>query len=384
MLNMNKLYLLSLLIFLPFFNYSQYCTNVGPGSNADSNVESVNLTGDVGGINFIGCPGVLGLQDLTNLSTTLSGGSNYSITVQFGTCGGNYSGKGEVWIDFNNDGFFTTDESIGTWSGTPPTAASVFNFSVPSSITNGLTRMRISHQEGGGLSFPLNPCATFQWGSMMDFSINLTGGIDCSGYIGDSANDPIITNTFPYSHTYSTSVCYTNNNYAYQSPDVFYLVLPNANSSSLNVSLCGSSFDTFLSVFDTDGNSINFNDDGSCGSQSELSFSTVDLDSAYVIVEGWGSENGDYELNIFETPLGIETHSELSVLIYPNPVSETFTIQNIQNKNIVITDVTGKEVLFLNNYTGESISIIDFKKGVYFVSFLDNNVTTTLKLIVSK
>jgi hypothetical protein len=381
---MNKFFTLVAILCSPLFVFSQYCSSVGPNSDIDSNVESVSLPGDSGVLSYVGCPGVIGLQDLTNLSTTITVGSSYALTVQFGTCGGNYAGKGEVWIDFNSDEIFTVDESVGTWTGTPPSVASVFNFMVPSGITNGITRMRITQQEGGGLTFPLDPCATFQWGSTMDFNINLTGGMDCSGFIGNTVDDPIVTNTFPFSHIHSTSVCYSNNNFAYQSPDVHYLILPNTNSSALNVSLCGSSFDTFLSVFDTDGNSIAFNDDGSCGSQSELSFSTIDLDSAYVVIQGWGTENGNYELNIYETPLSTNEYSKSNRSLYPNPAVDEFVIKNLKNKNIVITDVTGKEILFVSNYNGGIISTVGLNQGIYFVSFMDNNAKNTLKLIVNK
>jgi len=381
---MYKIYVLILIVSFPFITLSQYCTFVGPSSNADSNVQSVNLTGDNGSISFVGCPGVIGLQDLSTLSTVLSGGSNYSASIQFGTCGGSYTGKGEAWIDFNGDQLFSIDESIGTWQGIPPRNLSIFNFTVPSGVTNGLTRMRITQQEGDGITFPLDPCATFTWGSVMDFSIVLTGGMDCSGFIGNTIEDPIVTSVYPYTDIHSTAVCYSNNDYVYASPDVYYLILPADNSSSLHVSLCGSSFDTFLSVFDTDGNSIAFNDDGNCGSQSELSFSTVELDSAYVIVQGWGTENGDYELNVTESVLDIVDYSQTLVEVYPNPVINQFSIRNLYNRKMIISDVSGKTCIEFNKYTGELISTDNFEEGIYFVSYIDNDEVRTMKLIVSK
>jgi len=379
---MIKTCILILLVLLPFLNFSQYCINVGPSATADSNVQSVSLSGDGDNLSFNGCPGVVGLQDITNQSTTLTSGNSYVLTVLFGTCGGNFVGKGEVWIDYNGDNIFNLNESIGTWTGIPPTVESVFNFTVPSVITNGITRIRISQQEGSSVTLPLDPCASFQWGSTMDFHINLTGGMDCSGFVGNTLNDPIVTNTFPFSHAHSTSVCYSNNDFAYQSADVYYLVLPNSNSSSLNVSLCGSSFDTFLSVFNTSGNTLAFNDDGNCGSQSELSFSTVGLDSVYVVVQGWGIENGDYELNIIESILGIDNQKNLNAFVYPNPASEQFSIKNVSNERIMITDVLGKIIVQLDIYNGEIIPITSFSQGLYFISYSQNNKGEILKLIV--
>ena len=71
----------------------------GPSDIADSNLESFFLLGNTSQINYIGCPGVLGVEDQTTLGADLSAGGNYSATAQFGTCGGNYGGAGEAWVD---------------------------------------------------------------------------------------------------------------------------------------------------------------------------------------------------------------------------------------------------------------------------------------------
>jgi len=155
---------------------AQYCTSVGPSSTGDSNVESVALTGDAAtAIAYTGCPGVANLEDLTATQTvSVTVNSPYTATVQFGTCGGNYGGAGEAWIDWNQNNTFDANESIGTWSGTPPTAAASMPFIVPATAVAGTTRMRVMQQEGG--SNPLNPCGTFTWGSAVDFTVVVTGG----------------------------------------------------------------------------------------------------------------------------------------------------------------------------------------------------------------
>jgi hypothetical protein len=76
-----------------------------------------------------------------------------------------------VWIDFDQSGNFSPNEVVGTWSGIPPVATNVFNVNVPVNAHNGPTRMRVTQQEA--TSLPLNPCASFQWGSVMDFGIQI-------------------------------------------------------------------------------------------------------------------------------------------------------------------------------------------------------------------
>ncbi len=154
-------------------SYAQYCS-AGPSSTFDSNVQSVVLTGANTSINFTGCPGVSGVQDVTTQVADLLTNNPYTANIQFGTCGGNYNGAGEAWIDFNGDNIFQASESIGTWSGTPPTTLSAFSFTVPAAATIGSTRMRVIQWEGG--TTPLNPCGTYTWGSAMDFGITIVAG----------------------------------------------------------------------------------------------------------------------------------------------------------------------------------------------------------------
>jgi len=176
---------------------AQYCTTGGASNDADSNVETVNITGDASSaIAYTGCSGtigVTGLDDQTALSIDVTAGNSYNADVQFGTCDGNYAGAGEVWIDWNQNDVFETSESIGTWSGTPPVALSTFNFTVPAGAFNGSTRMRVIQQEGG--SAPLNPCASFTYGSATDFTVVVSGGVTITCPIPNALTATNITAT---------------------------------------------------------------------------------------------------------------------------------------------------------------------------------------------
>jgi hypothetical protein len=373
-------FLLSTIIFSSA--QGQYCTTVGPTSNIDSNVESVQLIGVIGNINYIGCPGVVGLQDLTSLGTTLNAGDPYTISVEFGTCGGNYGGAGTVWIDYDQSGSFDVSEVIGTWQGTPPVATSVFNFTVPAGAQNGTTRMRVTQQEAGAL--PLDPCATFSWGSVMDFSITIGNGIDCSGYIGDNTSDPVIVTSLPYSGTGDNSYCYGNDNLVYPSPDVYYRLNPSPLMESITVSLCGSSFDTFLSVVDVNGDVIAFNDDyDACGTQSGLTFNTAGLGIVYVIVEGWGTNMGAFDIAINANYLAIDEFDLSDVKLYPNPTHSTVKLDGIIG-SVKVMDLSGKDLLNIQNYQGELIDMSLFSEGVYIIGFEKNGLTGTKKLILTK
>ncbi len=379
-----KSYFLSAGLLLSASSIAQYCTTGGPNSTVDSNVQLVRIVGQGDSIRHIGCPGVLGVQNLTNLSTTLNAGNSYSLSVQFGTCNGNYLGSGEVWIDYDQSGSFDLSESIGTWTGVPPTPISVFNFTVPFSVQNGPTRMRVTQQEGSSTT-PLDPCAAFTWGSVMDFTINFTGGVDCSAYIGDDTADPVIVPSLPYTNNGDNSYCYGNQNLVYPSPDVYYLVLPPANSFAIRATLCGSSFDTFLSVIDPQGNVLAYNDDAAaCAPQSELIVSTVGVDSLYFIVEGWGTYMGTYTLQLTQDFVGIEEQLSSSHSVFPNPAQGQFVIGGGVVGLVTITDVCGNTVETISAYNGEQISTRDLAAGFYFVHFEQNGINYSEKILITE
>jgi hypothetical protein len=351
--------------------FGQYCTAVGPTSTVDSNVESLTLNGVVGAINYVGCPGVVGLQDLTqNVNVTLNAGGSYTLSVKFGTCNGNYAGAGEAWIDFDQNGNFDPYESLGTWTGTPPAPVQYWTFLVPSNAVNGITRLRVMHREAG--SIPLNPCATYAWGSVTDFGITLANGLDCTGYIGDDENDPILVDQLPFSDSRSTEICYSNQNYVYPSPDIYYYFEPNPLMEQVHVSLCGANFDTFLSVVDLDGNVIAYNDDHvECAPQSALSFDATNLGPLYIIVEGWGLQSGDYTIQINANYVGLEEAQSGVFWAVPNP--STGQVKLPANSGIYqFLDINGK-VLF--EADTEDQNVFDFSEiqtGVYLIKALNS------------
>lgn len=374
--------LLSTLLIHSISVSAQYCMSGGPSSEIDSNLEWLTLNGASGSINFTGCSGptqgVLGVEEYLTQTAFLNAGGNYTVNLQFGTCGNNFSGVGEAWIDFNLDGTFDASESIGTWQGTPPTAASAFNFTVPGGASNGQSRMRVMHYESGTL--PLNPCASFTWGSVTDFSVYIQNGIDCSGYTGDDWSDPRIISSLPFNENHNSATCYTNQNTVYNSPDVFYLIEVPSNTAALNISLCGSSFDTFLSVARPDGTVIAINDDHpDCGTSSKLTVSTEGEDSLFIIVDGWSNESGDYVISIDGETLNVE-ELESSVSLSPNPFSNELVINQFDG-DVQIISSSGEVVLETSVSGSLSLTTSHLRNGVYFVKFKSDKGSITKKVV---
>lgn len=379
---MKRFFTLSFVLF-SYLSTSQYCTSVGPSTTADSNLQTFNITGESAStISYSGCPGVVGLDDETGTTLLiLNAGSAYSATAQFGTCGGNYAGVGQGWIDFNQNQVFETTESIGTWSGIPPTAASIWNFNVPAGASNGTTRMRIMHHEGGTL--PADPCASFVWGSVTDFTVQIGGGIDCSSYTGQTISNPRIISSLPYSENYSNAVCYFNNFPVYNSPDVFYQIIPSQLSLTwTTVSLCGSTIDTYLSILDKDGNVLFFNDDN-CGTASKIHFNSSGYDTLYAVVQGYGSQSGNYTINVDLELANIhDSYGLNAVTIYPNPVVSELTIKNMKEPfSFEVYDLSGKKVLEGIEQMNEVIDLSFLEPGIYSINLFTLNESKVIQFI---
>ncbi|MDQ3190596.1 MAG: GEVED domain-containing protein, partial [Bacteroidota bacterium] len=159
---------------------AQYCA-AGASSGFDTQIMGVSLTGGTSNINYTHtCPGNTGLLDLTASQTSdLIVNQTYSVDVTWGSCGGYYGGVGELWIDWDQDQVFQATESIGTYTASGSHIAGNYVFTVPTGAIPGNTRMRVMINESGSL--PLSSCATFTYGSAIDFGITVTSATACSG-----------------------------------------------------------------------------------------------------------------------------------------------------------------------------------------------------------
>jgi hypothetical protein len=67
--------------------------------------------------------------------------------------------------------------------------------------------------------------------------------------------------------------------------------------------------------------------------------------------------------------------------LFPNPASEFFQINDFLNGQLIIYDLTGKQVLQIENYNGNSVSINNLEIGVYLVNLINSNTNQIIRLI---
>ncbi len=73
------------------------------------------------------------------------------------------------------------------------------------------------------------------------------------------------------------------------------------------------------------------------------------------------------------------------ISIYPNPSNGKLFISTSEAiKSIQVTNIIGKEIYSNNNFNDNSIDLINFNNGVYFINLSTEKVTITKKIILTK
>ncbi len=103
---------------------------------------------------------------------TVNIGAAVPFSVQVGTCGGNFSNKVSVFIDYNRNGVFdiaTESAYVQATAISGPHTETGF-ITIPNTASAGVTLMRVVNVETTGT---VNPSGTYTWGETEDYLINI-------------------------------------------------------------------------------------------------------------------------------------------------------------------------------------------------------------------
>ena len=115
-----------------------------------------------------------GFGNFRDVSTVLAQGSSQSFRLEASNSATSYEAYWRIWIDFNRDNDFN-DEGELVYSRSTPVNEQNGNlaqasFNVPTGISEGHTRMRVSMKVGGYAA----PCETFEEGETEDYTVYLS------------------------------------------------------------------------------------------------------------------------------------------------------------------------------------------------------------------
>ena len=114
--------------------------------------------------------GTSGYENFTSVSTNVTRGTAYTISVTPVWTSTKYNEAYAVYIDYNKDGDFTDSGELAwtkTGSQTSPVTGSI---TIPSTATLGTTRMRVMMQYS---SIPSSSCGSYTYGQVEDYTLNI-------------------------------------------------------------------------------------------------------------------------------------------------------------------------------------------------------------------
>lgn len=161
-------------------NQSSSSNSIQVTTPSDSNppVSYCSLSGDNSSFEWIDYVGLNlmmhtsgndgGYADNTDMIANISYGTN-TIYVSAGFSGSSYREYWSVWIDFNQDGTFSSSERI-VYGNSTSSALLSGQFTVPSTALPGQTRMRVAMKYNTSNS---SSCGTFNYGEVEDYTVDI-------------------------------------------------------------------------------------------------------------------------------------------------------------------------------------------------------------------
>ena len=114
-----------------------------------------------------------GYANYTNLSTNVTAGSTYTITLRPGYRSTAYRQYWTVYIDYNQNGVLNNTAETVVKISTTSTNGGTANITIPATAKSGPTRMRIQMHYGSQVT---DPCSAFNYGEVEDYTVNISGG----------------------------------------------------------------------------------------------------------------------------------------------------------------------------------------------------------------
>ncbi len=170
-----------------------------------------------------------GYSDYTDISTTVTTGQTYTLSVTPGLSWSGYlpNANCRVWIDFNKNNIFEDAEQVLSDNNKNPFSQSI---SIPANATIGTTRMRVSMKWG---ALP-TACETFfAKGEVEDYTVNIQAGVSNSCRTQDSLQLVSLYNATNGAH-------WTFNTWNLSTPiNTWYGITLNADGCVIGISLSG-------------------------------------------------------------------------------------------------------------------------------------------------
>lgn len=273
-----------------------------------------------------------GYANYTNLSTNLTIGVPATISLTPGFTSSSYDEYFTVYIDYNQDGSFTdAGELVAEINGSAAVTASI---TVPATALTGPTRMRIQMQYG---AYETNPCATYTFGEVEDYTVNIVSNGSCNVPSGLTASSVTTTGAAVTWDAVSGATSY-NLEYKPSSSSTWTTISLTTNSENLTGLTAGTTYNYQVQTICSAGSSA-YSAEGSfttltpCGTPTDLETSSITTESATVsweAVSGASSYNLEYQTSSSSNWITVSTTgTSYSITGLASGTTYNFEVQTI-------------------------------------------------------
>lgn len=310
-----------------------------------------------------------GYGNFTAMSTDLNKGTAYTITITPTWPGQKYNEGFAVWIDYNKDGDFA-DAGEQVWTKTASQTTPVTGtFTVPSTATDGATRMRVSMKYN---AIPTS-CETFSYGEVEDYAVNIktgSGGGTCT-----NVTLTLVLDNYPE----ETSWTIKNSSGATVASGGTYGSSPDG--STITATNCLAAGNYTFTINDVYG-------DGICCTYGNGSYvlknaagTTLVSGSSFTSSASHNFTIGTAKTSRGETSTTVMMTESRAKVVFPNPVKDVMKVSLKEKANIrsvSITSMSGKSVNgFIRD--GKEINVAELPSGMYLLT-----IETTKGIIKEK
>jgi len=334
--------------------------------------------------------GTAGYEDFTSVSTNVTKGTAYTISVTPVWTSAAYDQGYAVYIDYNKDGDFTDSGELA-WSQAPSQTTPVSgSITIPATASLGNTRMRVIMQFN---AVPTSSCGSYTYGQVEDYTLNIvsTGPTYCTATATDTTLERIGNVKFGTINNTSTGTA-GYENFTSISTNV---TKGTAYTISVTPYWPSAAYNQAYAVY------IDYNKDGDFTDSGELAWSqapsintpvsgsitipaTASLGNTRMRVmmqfnavptSPCGSytygQVEDYTLNIVSVARGesvdVDTKDlPLEIKLYPNPVKDILNVSNTDSEEYRIFDMGGK-LIKSGKLNKGSVNVSNLTQGAYII-----------------
>lgn len=385
----------------------EYCQASG-STNYDGNITLVNFN------TINNATGkTLPYHDFTTTdSTVVQKGGNYDLSVNLNTDNGNFSYYSKVWIDWNRDASFDSNEEydlgITSNNSNGATSFSALNITVPEWADVGKTRMRVACKYN---EYPV-ACEQNMDGEVEDYTIIVT-----ENPITYEINDRVCVNSkihFNYTGANATSINWTftdgTNTYsATNFEDSITMNQIGLYDVSATVVINGESFTkTEYNAFIVRGNinpSLTASSNLLSVTPQGLNYTWLKCDENFEIINGatdntyQATENGNYAVRVADDVcidttncllikgISIEENSfSEAINIFPNPTKGNLTIEmgSVQKTlSLSLFNNLGQKVWQRNETNIQAIEAVfpEINNGIYYLHIYSQSEKAIFKIL---